>query len=577
MSRKLLFIVSALILASCAKDYSKVIENPYYSWKTTSSLSLTLIEKTDSATVLSFDAQYIPHYWIRMAKETVLLAGGAEYALKGGEGIVPGEYLWMPDSGQASFKLFFEPVPGDVAKADMIEGQDSRAFNFYDIDLTGNKKKPSVKAPRRYPEVEFVSGQTTLTIDMSFLAGRLEPEINMWVNTMFPNEQLEFSGKPDADGKVTFSFWQNGPATAFFPDCIPLHLAAGETVSVSLEGSAWNGAPVWKGKYSDLYIPKRFGEFQINQEIATDAATGSEIMSILRKEYEDKVAAVRSSEMSAYEKGYILRSLRWQVCYMASSMTAMQRYFFKDAHGSLEGFVAPQYTSGDYEWMKELDLADPTLLLVDDGDLQMSSEAAGAIFGEEDNYITENLKAQPLMKKIIDGGTLSSEEILTAEGFRYPMFKDGIDHMAKVVEATFSKDIDSIKEAPKVSDSEVLDAILKSYSGKPVMVDIWATWCGPCRGAHKILEPLKDTDYKDVRFVYLTGPTSPRTKWLEMVPEIRGDHYYLTESQLNTVFNQLQSGGYPTYLIVGRDGKRVGKFIGYDADGIRSAIEKARK
>ncbi len=43
-------------------------------------------------------------------------------------------------------------------------------------------------------------------------------------------------------------------------------------------------------------------------------------------------------------------------------------------------------------------------------------------------------------------------------------------------------------DIPAVTDSEFENAVLKS--DKPVLVDFWATWCGPCRMIAPIVEQI---------------------------------------------------------------------------------------
>jgi thioredoxin 1 len=51
----------------------------------------------------------------------------------------------------------------------------------------------------------------------------------------------------------------------------------------------------------------------------------------------------------------------------------------------------------------------------------------------------------------------------------------------------------------EVSDSSFEEKVLKA--NKPVMVDFWAPWCGPCKMAEPALEELSDEYADDVTIV----------------------------------------------------------------------------
>jgi thiol-disulfide isomerase/thioredoxin len=114
-----------------------------------------------------------------------------------------------------------------------------------------------------------------------------------------------------------------------------------------------------------------------------------------------------------------------------------------------------------------------------------------------------------------------------------------------------------------IAGEEVFKAIVADYKGKPVLVDFWATWCPPCRAAMKTIVPVKEAMADKVTFVYVTTTSSPEDTWNEMIKEIHGVHYYVTEDQWNTLLDQFESEGIPTYVIVDKEGNVVNKYVGF--------------
>ena len=135
------------------------------------------------------------------------------------------------------------------------------------------------------------------------------------------------------------------------------------------------------------------------------------------------------------------------------------------------------------------------------------------------------------------------------------------------------------KKYDDVAPEDILQTILDNYKGKAVLIDMWATWCGPCRAGHKAMAPLKEElKGRNIKFIYITPPSSPPTTWLEMIKDIDGDHYYLTEEQNHYILSHFESEGIPTYAIYDTKGQQTYKSIGFPGnDVIRKELEKASK
>ncbi len=114
---------------------------------------------------------------------------------------------------------------------------------------------------------------------------------------------------------------------------------------------------------------------------------------------------------------------------------------------------------------------------------------------------------------------------------------------------------------------------LSDFKGKIVILDFWATWCGPCISSFPHTQKIAEK-YKDQDVVILASGTSDKTaKFNEWIPKNQPKYpdmvfAYDTNERDSATFDERASSklyhvvGIPTQFVIGRDGKIVATIVG---------------
>lgn len=138
------------------------------------------------------------------------------------------------------------------------------------------------------------------------------------------------------------------------------------------------------------------------------------------------------------------------------------------------------------------------------------------------------------------------------------------NRLLETIEANKKKKGYTVNESGEVKDEDLFYSIISKFKGKVVLVDFWATWCGPCKMAMKQMKPMKkDLEGKDIVYVFIAGENSPKETWDNMIPDIHGEHYRVTAAQWNYLSRQFSIQGVPTYIIVDKEGGVIQKYTGF--------------
>ena len=165
----------------------------------------------------------------------------------------------------------------------------------------------------------------------------------------------------------------------------------------------------------------------------------------------------------------------------------------------------------------------------------------------------------PLSEKMMD-----TMKVMIGIPAAIEMIEKKNDYYVALANREFNKLV--LKSSDDVKDltegEALLRKLLEPYKGKFVLLDVWGTWCGPCKEAlshsQEEYERLKEFD---IAYLYLAN-NSPQESWENVIKEynVSGEnvaHYNLPSKQQSAIERHLGVRAFPTYRLFDRDGNML--------------------
>ena len=626
-----LALAVAVMLGACTKE-SKTWNEVEYLHSTADAITITGVEFTDTATILSIHEKNTPGWWIKIPESTRLVGNkGKEYKIIGGDGIVVGEQFVTPESGEAHFKLLFEPMPRSTRHFDYVESYSLKGWRIYGL----HHPSQPIEIPRyktRLTQEEMAEG--FLRTDTVHIYGKIE---NYSRDKGFSTIQIHSENTlTREDSPISINVNEDGTFAASYVCAYPRF----EIMSIQGNG-------IWKAIYiyvapdctTELFIGK---DWEVNMISPDDKVMLCKHM-VDKNVFEPQFCSImeRTDSMKTLDlKAYISFLDRKRATYnrLADYMawqydfTPTERYYMqlnskleylynlfeydsssKNAEGYTEyDSLALEYDT--YHCLHDMPYNDVACLalrnfyyainryeyspIIQKDIFKPRLQGLDYVTCQDTTRITNDMKVLGASEPTLWGSiillrdTQSSLEYfrnyyrdkqkqfveMRRELLTHPFLKAELDRL-------YAQELEAQKPTwtlPEGEATDILRRMTDKYRGKYLLIDFWGMGCGPCRAGIERSKEMREAfrDHPDVDFLFISDPPSSQEAYDAFVKEnLDGeDCQIVSRDDFNKLMQLFKFLGIPHYETLDPDGNVLNKGLEYSTiEAFTKQLEELRE
>ena len=624
-----LFLTVAVLLGACTRD-PKVWDEVEYLHSIADAITVTNVEFTDTATILSIHEKNTPGWEGRIPESTRLVGNkGKEYKIIGGEGIAIGEQFVTPESGEAHFKLLFEPMPRSTRHFDYVENYSLEGWRIYGLH---HPSQPIETPKYKKRHIKNGTAEGFLHTDTVYVRGKIEnyshdkgfTTIQINRTNVLTREDLPISVNINEDGTFEVSY------TSAHPKFELLTLEGKDSYNMTLIYTV-------PGCATELFIDEE-GNFEITspdkqvmtcKRIVDNFLLGYDLCSYMEREDSMKVLDLKAyisyldRKEAAYNKYMEYLAWRYELTpterhylWLNGKVLYLEYLFDYDArtrrsNNYTADSIALEYDS--YQCLHDMPYNDGASLAIHEfyfainryeysrimlkgifkpdllgfdyvtchdttriaNDMKVLGASAPTLWGSimllrdtkwQLEYLRDYKGEQPKFVEM-------HRELLT-----HPFLKAELDRF-------YAKELEAQKPSwtlPEGEATDILRRMTDKYRGKYLLIDFWGMGCGPCRAGIEGSKEMRKAfrDHPEVDFLFISAPESSQEAYDAYAEEhLDGeDCQIVSRDDFNKLMQLFKFLGIPHYETLDPDGNVLNKGLEYSTtEAFTKRLEELKK